>query len=146
MKCPCNPNSQFSMCCEPIILGDNAATAEQLMRSRFSAFATYNDDYINKTFSSVNNLEHSDNKSNREQQWLGLTICSSTHDKVEFKAYYVFETNLYVLHEVSDFVIEHGKWRYDKGIVVEHDTIKFPRNTECFCGSGKKYKRCCLNK
>ncbi|WP_394343349.1 SEC-C metal-binding domain-containing protein [Sphingobacterium alimentarium] len=26
------------------------------------------------------------------------------------------------------------------------EEVKHPRNSPCLCGSGKKYKKCCLNK
>lgn len=29
---------------------------------------------------------------------------------------------------------------------VWNPLLKFPRNEPCFCNSGKKFKRCCLNK
>lgn len=39
--CPCGSKAPFATCCEPIITGTQLAeTAEQLMRARFSAFAT----------------------------------------------------------------------------------------------------------
>jgi len=68
---------------------------------------------------------------------------------VEFKATYkdsgMQESKYGVMHERSRFIVEDGRWRYVDG---EHfaadDIIKKPgRNEPCFCGSGKKYKKCC---
>src|SRR6478672_12867613 len=40
MRCPCSSGLSYDECCGPIHRGEHAApTAEQLMRSRFSAFA-----------------------------------------------------------------------------------------------------------
>lgn len=30
--------------------------------------------------------------------------------------------------------------------VNPEEEVKHPRNSPCLCGSGKKYKKCCLNK
>lgn len=39
MPCPCGSGLPYAGCCEPLHLGAPAATAEALMRSRYSAFA-----------------------------------------------------------------------------------------------------------
>ena len=45
--CYCNSQKQFKDCCEPYIKGQkNAPTAEALMRSRYSAYATHQADYF----------------------------------------------------------------------------------------------------
>ena len=47
--CPCGKGS-YTQCCEPLHLGTaKALTAEQLMRSRYSAFALQQIDYIVQT-------------------------------------------------------------------------------------------------
>ena len=43
MKCPCSSGKEFAECCEPILTqAKKAATAEELMRSRYTAYATGN--------------------------------------------------------------------------------------------------------
>src|SRR5215217_5191272 len=45
--CPCGSGSAFADCCEPIIKGTRESqTAEELMRARYSAFATGAIDFI----------------------------------------------------------------------------------------------------
>ena len=45
--CPCGSDKQLKECCEPIIQGiKNAETAEQLMRSRYTAFTFAANDYL----------------------------------------------------------------------------------------------------
>ena len=49
-NCPCGSNLPFADCCEPAIKGARPAqTAEQLMRSRYSAYVTVDTDYIFET-------------------------------------------------------------------------------------------------
>src|SRR4026207_2035819 len=46
-NCPCGSGAIFSDCCEPVINGTRESeTAEQLMRARYSAFATGAIDFI----------------------------------------------------------------------------------------------------
>ena len=39
-----------------------------------------------------------------------------------------------------------GKTEDGKGVTVRREGKKVGRNDPCPCGSGKKYKRCCLSK
>ena len=48
--CPCGSQKSYTECCEPFITGKlDAPTAEQLMRSRYSAYAKQAIDYILNT-------------------------------------------------------------------------------------------------
>ena len=48
-NCPCGQGN-YAECCQPLHLGQaKAQTAAQLMRSRYSAFAKHEIDYIVKT-------------------------------------------------------------------------------------------------
>ena len=45
--CPCGSGEHFADCCEPVILGARKAkTPEELMRARYSAYATCHVDFI----------------------------------------------------------------------------------------------------
>lgn len=49
--CYCGSGQEFTSCCQPLLLGEqHAVTAEQLMRSRFSAYCTQAIDYIVQTY------------------------------------------------------------------------------------------------
>ena len=51
MRCYCCSSKSFDECCEPFIKGDKyPSSAEQLMRSRFSAYATAHYQYILETY------------------------------------------------------------------------------------------------
>ena len=47
------------------------------------------------------------------------------------------------LEEASRFVQEEGRWYYLNGNTSE-GPLKPGRNDPCPCGSGRKYKACCL--
>ena len=51
MLCPCHSDHLFAECCQPLLDGKTmAATPEQLMRSRFSAYVLHNWHYLLKSW------------------------------------------------------------------------------------------------
>lgn len=120
-NCFCGASVSFENCCEPYIKGSkNAPTAETLMRSRYSAFATGAADYLmNTTHSSKRKLH---NKSeilawSQFNQWLRLEILAVTETTVTFNAYYLDENLKAQIHyEHSTFKLENGKWFYVDGV------------------------------
>lgn len=82
----------------------------------------------------------------QKTQWMGLLILKT--DKgcisdgigyVEFVAFFdAGEAGQ--LHERSRFVHENGQWYYLDGRILA--PLAFGRNTPCWCGSGKKFKKC----
>ncbi|MFT6190406.1 MAG: SEC-C motif-containing protein [Oleispira sp.] len=153
--CPCGSNERYSDCCEPLHQGTPAASAEVLMRSRFSAFALQLSDYLKTSW-------HPDTRPEQltlEQgtEWKRLEILSASNDKkqgtVHFKAYYLERNYLeqkeleqkqwHLLEETSKFLYENDHWFYHSGD-YQPQQLKPSRNDECPCGSGKKYKKCCL--
>jgi len=157
--CRCGSDKITKNCCALLISGEKqASSAEQLMRSRFVAYATGNLHYVQATWHS--STRPADVANVESMQWLRLEIISTSETDeesgqayVEFKATYKdsgMQESLYgILHERSRFIVEDGCWRYVDGEQFDTDaskTIKKPgRNEPCFCGSGKKYKKCCGN-
>ncbi|MDO6710486.1 MULTISPECIES: YchJ family protein [Aliiglaciecola] len=149
-ECPCCSGESFENCCRPFISKTKYPdTAEQLMRSRYSAYAKNNYQYILDTYAkasrqnlSIKDLQQSDN----ETQWLSLEIVNCPSENiVEFKAYSRSDKTFYLLHEVSNFMLENEHWVYVDG-EIKDDTgqVQLNRNDQCLCGSGKKYKKCCM--
>lgn len=145
MLCLCNSKEEFAKCCEPYLNNSlNPSTPQQLMRSRYSAYALGNGEYIVKTTTSDNRFnddvelikEYAKNIS-----WLNLQIIHVEECFVEFKAYYRDTHGIKVQHEKSRFVLENGVWLYKDGEVFNS---KIDRNEACPCKSGKKYKKCCI--
>ncbi len=119
------------------------------MRSRYSAYATQNSEYLLQTWhhtTKPKQLRFDDAPS-----WLQLQIIScengkigDLHGTVEFKARYFTGNKAGTLHEKSRFVFENNSWFYlDGEILSDPDENRPGRNTPCPCLSGKKFKHCC---
>lgn len=153
-RCFCGSGLDYADCCEPLHLGNKKAqTAEQLMRSRYSAFCTKNADYLIAT-------HHSSKRKNTDKvdlernfataQWLGLNIVATekglANDEqgvVEFDARFMQNNAISSLREASQFVKENGQWYYLEGALKPiAQNQKLGRNDACYCGSGKKFKKC----
>lgn len=145
--CQCGSTKRYGDCCSLLHQGEHTAvTAEELMRSRYSAYVLKLDDYVLHTWHSSTRpvsleLSHDDTK------WQHLRIIDTEQGKeddetgmVEFAAIYTGGQ----LHERSRFVREAGRWFYVDGeILPPVKEVKAGRNEPCPCGSGKKFKKCC---
>lgn len=158
MLCPCGSERAFTSCCQQYIIGDSTArTPEQLMRSRYSAYATMHANYIYNTYAASSRVSQSVADIEQwaaETKWLKLVIhmCSdfsaqlsvTEPAQVEFSAYYLHQGQIWQMRECSNFLYEDGRWYYLDGNVSDSDAIDKPkRNDSCFCGSSKKFKQCC---
>ena len=148
LACPCG-QGDYQHCCQPLHIGQaNAESASQLMRSRYSAFALQQNDYIVQTTAlgqqaSLDVGAIADwSKSN---QWLKLEVLNSNekldknHAQVEFKAHYHDGKQTQIHHEISHFVQHQARWYFLDPTTGQQPTMKQP----CICGSGKKFKQCC---
>ncbi|WP_396211322.1 YchJ family protein [Flavobacterium sp.] len=119
--CYCGSTFLFENCCHPYIKGlAKAPTAEALMRSRYSAYATQNADYLVATTHISTRKFHKKvaildwSKSN---QWIKLEVLASTETRVKFKAYYLdYQLKAQIHEEFSSFVFENGSWFYVDGV------------------------------
>lgn len=123
MNCYCGNNKSYKACCEVFHLNNGKTeTAEQLMRSRYSAFVLANGDYLMQT-------HHKSTRPIKEKkaivkwaksvQWIKLEILDTTtglksHNKgtVTFNAYFYENGKVDVIHEKSAFVKEDKQWYY----------------------------------
>lgn len=120
-QCYCDKTVSFENCCQPILEGKlKATTAEQLMRSRYTAYCVQAVDYLVATthFSTRKLYLKSDLLSwSQNNTWVKLEIISATEFEVEFKAFYLNEKlKAQIHHEKSTFVFENGIWFYVDGI------------------------------
>ena len=160
-QCLCGSDKSFGECCEPFLnSASNAPTAEALMRARYSAYATANIDFIERTIHSSNRAgfdRESARKWAEESQWHGLEILNAVDGKeedaegsVEFIATYSQKDETVKHHEIATFRKEAGTWTFLDGRIsnqpFRRDQPKIGRNDPCLCGSGKKYKKCCGQK
>jgi SEC-C motif-containing protein len=157
-NCPCGSGLDFTACCGPIIAGAPAATAEALMRSRYSAYVTHAYAHLGNTLSAEQRKDYSADDAKRwaeSSEWLGLEIApvslggpTDETGAVEFTARFKTEGQEHEHHEIAVFKREESRWVYAgqaavPGQTVRRETPKPGRNDPCPCGSGKKYKKCC---
>lgn len=124
MLCICGSEALWSDCCRPFLVhGKSALTAEMLMRSRYSAYVRRDGAYLYKTWSSTTRPSKASLMQLPLTEWTGLTIlrteaggAGDSHGMVEFMAHWQnAEGVAQVLHEISQFVREKGRWVYLSG-------------------------------
>ena len=119
-KCFCDTGLPFENCCG-LYLENNqkAPTALALMRSRYSAYAIHNADYLLETtyvserkyYSKAEILKWA-----TSNKWQKLEILSFTDTTVEFKAYFLDSNHQPQVHyEFSTFKFENNAWYYVDG-------------------------------
>jgi SEC-C motif-containing protein len=118
--CYCGSGISFGLCCQPYISGQkNAPTAEALMRSRYSAYAVHNADYLWETTAPKMRKYHSKGailQWAKANHWLTLEILEASTASVAFRAYYLdLKLQAQIHHERSAFINEGGKWYYLDG-------------------------------
>jgi SEC-C motif-containing protein len=118
--CYCGSGLPFENCCQPYMNGIlKAPTAEALMRSRYTAFATGAADYlVATTHSSTRKLHKKVEILNWSQsnQWIKLEVLASTATTVKFTAYYIdYQLKAQIHEEHSTFIFENGNWFYVDG-------------------------------
>lgn len=125
--CPCTSKKTYDRCCSPFHAGTAAPeTAEQLMRSRFSAYALGKVDYLIGTRPEAKRAEES-----REElatyckavSCVGLKIIAKDKGgKEDATGVVTFHASLQTngrrsLHiETSTFARENGRWVYVDGV------------------------------
>jgi len=124
--CPCGSGQAYAACCGVFI--DNGAlpaTAEQLMRSRYSAYVLAREDYLLRTWHGSTLPVQLGLLDAGPVKWLGLKIlrcdAGGVDDRdgiVEFVARYQVNGRAERLHEVSRFVRDAGQWLYVDGQIT----------------------------
>ena len=172
MFCPCGSQVSYEQCCKLYIEeGALPATAEKLMRSRYTAFTMAQIDYLKTTLAPESRKDF-DAQSTRDwaknSDWKGLKILSTSKGTetdnsgvVEFIASFEHDQEVIEHHEFSQFRKDNsGQWFFVDGDSHQHkagedphhhhrkpqtfirDEEKIGRNDPCHCGSGKKFKKC----
>jgi SEC-C motif-containing protein len=159
-KCPCNSGLDYSQCCEPYINGNNCPeTCEALLRSRYSAYTLGELDYIYDTIHPEQKSQHDAKATKKwadESTWMSFEIIAIKQGQkedeegfIEFKVKYRQKLQNITHHEMAFFKKNEGRWYFFDGEPVTPETYvrenqKIGRNDPCPCGSGKKYKKCCM--
>lgn len=119
--CRCGSGRGYDDCCAPFHRGTALpATAEELMRSRYSAFVAGLASYLLATWHPATrpaSLDLDDGV-----RWTGLEVLATEaggpddrRGTVEFRASFVEDGRERSLHEVSRFRRDGGGWRYVRG-------------------------------
>lgn len=115
--CPCG-GGRYDTCCGPVHAGTReAATAEELMRSRYSAFVTGDAGYLLRSWDDTTRPSH---LSLPAVTWTRLRVlrteagAAGDHSGVvEFRAHFRDRSEPDALHERSTFRRDaDGRWRY----------------------------------
>jgi SEC-C motif-containing protein len=98
-----------------------ATTAEQLMRSRYSAFALGDTGYLLATWHPTTRPRSLE--LDGDVRWAGLDVLATTggsplssEGTVQFRAHYISGRTAGAQHENSRFVRDGGQWRYLDGV------------------------------
>lgn len=166
--CCCGSNLAFSLCCQPLLVGlRDAATPEQLMRSRFSAYCVKAIDYIANTYHQSQRSQNAvkeiaefanaayflDLQVHAATEVIQLQVQQTVQSKhlpadtdaigtVSFSARFIMRDKIEQIVEISRFVNCGGRWFYLDGQLTPTPAVKISRNDLCPCNSGKKYKIC----
>lgn len=122
-NCPCGSQRELSECCAPFLQGQSLPqTAEQLMRSRYTAYKLQKIDYLCETLwpkyqAGFNHFGVA--RWAAENHWTGLQILSreqglksDRQGKVLFEASFLAGGRLQMHRELSLFRKKAGRWYY----------------------------------
>lgn len=125
------------------------------MRSRFTAHVADDQIYLHRTHQPTANQPFVADTDATQIKWTRLVIHAHEPGKkpdiayVDFSAFFSDEAGEQAIHEKSEFHRADGRWLYARAIrfgpaPFKSATPKAGRNDPCLCGSGKKFKHCCL--
>ncbi len=120
-RCPCGTGLPYAECCGRLHDGSaTTATAEQLMRSRYSAFAVGDPAYLLVTWHP--STRPPSLELDPTVRWTGLDVLATSdggllasEGTVKFRAWYQHEGETGSQHETSRFVRGDGAWWYLDG-------------------------------
>lgn len=126
-KCPCGSGTDYQSCCGPYLRGAALPpTAEALMRSRYSAYARQEIDYLKETlwpkyqpsFDFAATAQWAS-----ENHWTGLSVLKTDKGQVGdregtvlFEAKYLAGGDLKTHRELSRFRKKSGRWYYVEAV------------------------------
>jgi len=119
-RCPCGSKQIYHRCCGLFLDGTAfPETAEQLMRSRYTAYVLRRESYLLETWHPSTRPTSLQLHESTSVKWIELEIKrkerGGKHDTdgiVEFVARYKVHGRAERLHETSRFVKENGRWYY----------------------------------
>ncbi len=152
LTCYCGNLKSYLDCCGQFINNQSIPrNAEELMRSRYTAYAMGMVDYLVSTDANPN--EQSIRDWMQGTKFTALRILATEAGQAEddrgvvsFEADYTSNGQQITHRETSLFEKRQEKWIFVRGKQTPLRTAsKAGRNDPCPCGSGKKYKKCCAD-
>jgi SEC-C motif-containing protein len=127
------------------------------MRARFTAHVLHDFKFLHESYLPTAGKPFVAEDGEPTMKWTRLEVHGAgpmdNPDRgfVDFSAYGVEDGVEKVLHEKSEFLRRDGRWFYNRELRLgpapfKSTAPKVGRNDPCPCGSGKKYKQCCLLK
>lgn len=128
--CPCTSGKIFSECCGPFLAGKaHAPSAEALMRSRYTAYASGKVEYLLKTIPLLERKGfdlRAAKQWSESSDWTGLDILSTkesndgTKATVEFSAKFKINDEEHTHSERAYFQKTQGRWFFLDGKILEN--------------------------
>ena len=153
--CSCGSGKPFETCCEPVLTGARpAATAEELMRARFTAHVAGDHAFLHRSYQGTAAQPYVASADEGSSPWTRLVIHAHETGRtpdvatVDFTAYFAQDGVEQAHQEKAEFHRVDGSWIYTRALRLgpaprRLEKPKVGRNDPCPCGSGKKYKHCC---
>ncbi len=127
--CPCTSSKTYMLCCMPFISGkERPRDAESLMRSRYTAYALGEIEYLLKTIPLIERKKFDMRAAktwSEESEWTGLEILSKkessdgTKATIEFKAKFKIKDEEHIHAERAYFGKTAGRWFFLDGKILE---------------------------
>ncbi len=114
--CPCGSSELYKNCCGRYLeAGAYPLTAEELMRSRYTAYTLCRADYLKKTWHPTTAPDLNIDQLT-QTQWIRLEVLNHKPGLksaiVEFKAFFEGTAGEECLHEISTFKKVKNRWVY----------------------------------
>ncbi|WP_254258503.1 YchJ family protein [Methylovorus sp. MM2] len=125
LPCYCESSKPYAACCKPLHEDELTTTAEQLMRSRYSAYVLGLEAYLLRTWHADTRPASLDLTNDaKTTRWIGLKVkCHEVLDSstaiVEFIASYKLNGKAHKLHEISRFIKQNEQWLYIDGEIAD---------------------------
>jgi SEC-C motif-containing protein len=129
--CPCGRGLAYRECCAPLHAGGEPDDPERVVRSRFSAFALGEVEYLWRTL----HPDHDDRArprdeviaelraASRENRYMALTILDAKDTRVLFRVKVFRKGADLSFTELSEFARDEHGWRYVAGYATDVDRL-----------------------
>lgn len=145
--CLCFSGVDYDECCWPYHMGKKTVeSAERLIRTRYTAYCHGDVGYLVSTIhpgARRFGISRTIRKTIKNTRWAGLKIINSKEeDNKAYVDYIAFHltNNLEQFHEKARLIKYKDEWYFADSESLP--PVRFSRNDPCYCGSGKKFKKC----